>query len=55
MCHNQDCFNLEHLRCLPVKEHIQATRTVVDLRTSLERAEVQIAELEARLGTGKAA
>lgn len=55
MCHNQDCFNLEHLRCLPVKEHIQATRTVVDLRTALERAEVQIAELEARLGTGKAA
>ncbi len=56
MCHNRDCFNLKHLRCLSPKEHVVATRTVVDLRTSkvqlaelLEKAEARIAELEEQL------
>ena len=52
-CHNRDCETLKHQRCLPPKEHVVATRTVVDLRTSkaqlvelLEKAELRIAELE---------
>ncbi len=43
-CHKRDCLNIEHLRCLSPKEHVRATRLVVEMAAEIEDLKKQIAK-----------
>tara|TARA_B100000287_G_C20580112_1_gene759999 strand:- start:43 stop:1059 length:1017 start_codon:yes stop_codon:yes gene_type:complete len=45
MCHQSDCVNVEHLRCLPVKDHVRATRLFCDQEAEIAALKKRIKEL----------